>query len=54
VADRLSGLSLTDVARRYSVSRASVVRWVRDARKENPALSAATPSIHQFEKEVAA
>jgi DNA invertase Pin-like site-specific DNA recombinase len=35
VADRLSGLSLTQVARRYSVSRASVVRWVREAQRKN-------------------
>ena len=54
VADRLSGLSLTEVARRYSVSRASVVRWVREARKKIPALSAVSESIHQFEEDVAA
>jgi len=34
VADRLSGMSLTQVARRYSVSRASVVRWVREAQQK--------------------
>jgi DNA invertase Pin-like site-specific DNA recombinase len=33
VRDRLSGMSLTDVAKRYGVSRASVVRWVREARQ---------------------
>lgn len=33
VEDRLRGMSLTDVAKRYSVSRASVVRWVREARQ---------------------
>lgn len=33
VAARLRGMSLTDVARRYSVSRASVVRWTREARE---------------------
>lgn len=33
VADRLAGMSLTDVAKRYGVSRASVVRWVREARQ---------------------
>src|ERR1019366_1654008 len=32
-ADRLSGSSLTEVAKRYGVSRASVVRWVREARQ---------------------
>ena len=31
--DRLSGMSLTDIARKHSVSRASVVRFVRDAQK---------------------
>ena len=36
VADRLSGMSLTQVARRYSVSRASVVRWVREAQHMAP------------------
>ena len=54
VADRLRGMSLTDVARRYSVSRASVVRWVREARQSNPALSAVSSSVHHFEEEVAA
>jgi len=54
VADRLSGHSLTSVAHRYSVSRASVVRWVREAKKENPALSATSQPISQLEQEVAA
>jgi DNA invertase Pin-like site-specific DNA recombinase len=54
VSDRLRGMSLTDVARRYSVSRASVVRWVREARQTNPDLSAGHQSIHQIEQEVAA
>jgi DNA invertase Pin-like site-specific DNA recombinase len=31
VADRLRGMSLTDVARRYGISRASVVRFTREA-----------------------
>jgi DNA invertase Pin-like site-specific DNA recombinase len=31
VRDRLSGMSLTQVARKYSISRASVVRFVREA-----------------------
>ena len=35
VQDRLSGMSLTEVARKYSVSRASVVRFVRDAQKRD-------------------
>jgi DNA invertase Pin-like site-specific DNA recombinase len=54
VADRLRGMSLTDVARRYSVSRASVVRWVREARGSNPAFSAAYQTAHELREEVAA
>jgi len=54
VEDRLRGMSLTDVAKRYSVSRASVVRWVREARQSNPALSASNQPIHEFGEEVAA
>ena len=33
VKDRLKGMSLTDVAKKYGVSRASVVRFVREARQ---------------------
>ena len=33
VADRLAGMSLTDVAQKYACSRASVVRFVREAQK---------------------
>jgi len=54
VSDRLSGMSLTNVAKRYGVSRASVVRWVREARQTSPALTVASQSIHEFEEEVAA
>jgi DNA invertase Pin-like site-specific DNA recombinase len=54
VADRLRGMSLTDVAKRYSVSRASVVRWVREARQATSAFSTASESVHRFEEEVAA
>lgn len=39
VRDRLSGSSLTELAKRYSCSRASVVRWVRESRRTSPALS---------------
>ena len=35
VADRLSGMPLTQVTRRYPVSRASVVRWVREAQRKS-------------------
>jgi DNA invertase Pin-like site-specific DNA recombinase len=34
VASRLGGMSLTNVAKQYGVSRASVVRWVREARQQ--------------------
>lgn len=54
VEDRLRGMSLTDVAKRYSVSRASVVRWVREARQSNAALSAAIKPIHEIREEAAA
>jgi DNA invertase Pin-like site-specific DNA recombinase len=37
VADRLSGMSLTKVAKKYSVSRASVVRFTREALKHEAA-----------------
>jgi DNA invertase Pin-like site-specific DNA recombinase len=35
VHDRLNGMSLTKVAKRYGVSRASVVRFVRMAQQQN-------------------
>jgi len=54
VADRLNGSSLTNIAKRYGVSRASVVRWVRDARQSNPVLAAACQTVHEFREEVAA
>src|SRR5271167_1834943 len=34
VRDRLAGMSLTSVAKKYGVSRASVVRFVREARRQ--------------------
>ncbi len=54
VGDRLRGMSLTDVARRYSVSRASVVRWVREAKLANPSLSAQCQPADECREEVAA
>ena len=54
VADRLSGMSLTDVAKRYGVSRASVVRWVRMERQSSPAPSTPSQPIYEFSQEVAA
>jgi DNA invertase Pin-like site-specific DNA recombinase len=54
VRDRLRGMSLTDVARRYSVSRASVVRWVREAKRSNPTMARPVQSVHEIREEVAA
>ncbi|MGB0073613.1 MAG: recombinase family protein [Terracidiphilus sp.] len=54
VAARLGGMSLTDVAKRYGVSRASVVRWVREAKQTSPALPTSIQPIHEFREEVAA
>ena len=39
VQDRISGMSLTDVAGKYSISRASVVRFVRVAKQRESAVS---------------
>ncbi|WP_109486245.1 recombinase family protein [Occallatibacter savannae] len=46
IEDRMKGMSLTAVAKRYGVSRASVVRWVREAQKMT--------AIHGLNEEVAA
>ena len=54
VEDRLRGMSLTNVAKRYGVSRASVVRWVREAKQTSPALRSSIQPIHEFREEVAA
>jgi len=48
VRDRLNGMSLTDVARRYSVSRASVVRWTREAKQRMPIAMPLVPFRHEF------
>lgn len=50
VRDRLSGMSLTDVAKRYRVSRASVVRWVRESRRSSGAMTCSTTG-QEFAKE---
>lgn len=54
VAARLRGMSLTDVAKRYGVSRASVVRWVREATQPNPCLSASIQTVSELREEFAA
>jgi DNA invertase Pin-like site-specific DNA recombinase len=54
VSDRLGGMSLTDVAKRYGISRASVVRWVREARQANPASFTASQPLHEFTRTIAA
>jgi DNA invertase Pin-like site-specific DNA recombinase len=43
VRDRLSGMSLTNVAKKYGVSRASVVRFTREAMKRESALVGGFP-----------
>jgi DNA invertase Pin-like site-specific DNA recombinase len=40
IRDRLSGMSLTDVAKKYRVSRASVVRFVREGHRRQMAAAA--------------
>jgi len=40
VRDRLAGMSLTSVAKKYGVSRASVVRFVREARQRQAVAAA--------------
>jgi DNA invertase Pin-like site-specific DNA recombinase len=37
VGDRLAGMSLTSVGKKYGVSRASVVRFVREAQQRQDA-----------------
>ena len=54
VRDRMAGMSLTDVARKYSVSRASVVRWVREAAQRAPIAMPSLPIHQEFRQEVAA
>lgn len=54
VRDRLSGMSLTDVAKRYGVSRASVVRWVRLAKQRGSTDIVPFPVRHEFLQECAA
>jgi DNA invertase Pin-like site-specific DNA recombinase len=40
VRDRLAGMSLTSVAKKYGVSRASVVRFVREAQRRQTVAAA--------------
>lgn len=54
VSARLRGGSLTEVAKRFGVSRASVVRWVREARQSVPAMPSSIQPIHALREEVAA
>ncbi len=53
VRDRLAGMSLTQVAKRYDVSRTSVVRFVREAQRKHSA-SAPVSGCHEFTEEIAA
>jgi DNA invertase Pin-like site-specific DNA recombinase len=43
VLDRLSGMSLTETAKKHGVSRASVVRFVREARRKSAPLEQFQP-----------
>jgi DNA invertase Pin-like site-specific DNA recombinase len=54
VRDRLRGMSLTDVAKRYGVSRASVVRWVREGQRTNDALPTTFQPILKYRGDIAA
>jgi DNA invertase Pin-like site-specific DNA recombinase len=54
VSARLRGGSLTEVAKRYGVSRASVVRWVRESKQLNSALYPNNQSTQPFQTAVAA
>jgi DNA invertase Pin-like site-specific DNA recombinase len=54
VRDRLAGMSLTEVAKRYGVSRASVVRWVREARQAGSASFTTSQPLHEFTRKIAA
>lgn len=54
VQDRLAGMSLTDVAKRYSVSRASVVRFTRNAKQKMGTSTAVMPICREFPVEFGA
>jgi DNA invertase Pin-like site-specific DNA recombinase len=54
VQDRLSGMSLTDVARKHSISRASVVKWVRQAKHNSSTPIAIVSTGQEFAEECAA
>lgn len=53
VRDRLSGMSLTDVAKRYGVSRASVVRFAREAQRSSSGVGC-VPETQEFVEECVA
>jgi hypothetical protein len=46
VSDRLAGMSLTNTARKYGVSRASVVRFVRESQRRD-AVAVGFPVGHE-------
>jgi DNA invertase Pin-like site-specific DNA recombinase len=54
VQDRMAGMSLTDVAKKYGVSRASVVRWVREASPQVSTLLSSVPVHRHYPEECAA
>lgn len=47
VRDRLSGMSLTNVAKKYNVSRASVVRFCRLSQQQGSSYTTASPQQQQ-------
>lgn len=53
VAERLAGDSLTTVAKRHNVSRASVVRWVREAQPQPVAMAVSSAITENTEERAA-
>jgi DNA invertase Pin-like site-specific DNA recombinase len=53
VRDRLNGMSLTACSKRYSISRASVIRFVREAQRRESELSIGAPVIAEQSSAVA-
>jgi len=54
VSDRISGMSLTEVAKRYGVSRTSVVRWAREAKQRSSASKPPFKVCQELSQECAA
>jgi len=54
VQDRLAGMSLTHLAKRYGVSRPTVVRWVREAKAKPSSVVGSSATSRKLTEEVAA